>query len=268
MMLPSVLFTALFVLTRYVPVFHLIVAYSLVLGTFSLVLVWVASKRYDRFIRHNFSYVENLEVAWLRIFITSLYVMLMIWTLINLATSWVGDIVFYLSSLVLWGLIYYKTRTHRVVEMPNLLNPFVPADEAEGISCRDVTGGETAPAADYDFATRLAQAMETDKLYLDPKLTIVDMAAAVGTNRTYLSDYINHTLCTTFYEYVNTFRVQEASALLLSQPDMPLREVGERCGFGSLSTFRRSFERVMEQTPSEYRIEKLKLPPRSNKRQY
>ena len=119
---------------------------------------------------------------------------------------------------------------------------------------------EYAPAADPAFAAELMQCMEQDKLYLDPKLTLTDVANAVGTNRTYLSDYINRRLGTTFYEYVNAYRVREAAALLLAEPSMPLSEVADRCGFGSLSTFRRSFAKGMKRTPMEYRIKELNLP--------
>ena len=51
------------------------------------------------------------------------------------------------------------------------------------------------------------------------------------------------------------------AALLLAEPSMPLSEVADRCGFGSLSTFRRSFAKGMKRTPMEYRIKELNLPP-------
>ena len=191
-------------------------------------------------------------------FITLLYAILVLWTVTNVTTSWLGDVVFYLSSLALWYFIFLRTVQHEVVEVPNLFNPFAP-DDGEPLP-----GGplpeEYAPAADPAFAAELMQCMEQDKLYLDPKLTLADVANAVGTNRTYLSDYINRRLGTTFYEYVNAYRVREAAALLLSEPSMPLSEVADRCGFGSLSTFRRSFAKGMKLTPMEYRIKELNLP--------
>ena len=124
---PFMLFTGLFVATRATWVFYLTVASSLLMGTLSLALVWRASKRYDRFIMHNFSDIEHRNVAWVRVFITLLYAILVLWTVTNVTTSWLGDVVFYLSSLALWYFIFLRTVQHEVVEVPNLFNPFAPA---------------------------------------------------------------------------------------------------------------------------------------------
>ena len=107
----------------------------------------------------------------------------------------------------------------------------------------------------------LEHCMTDQGIYRDKLLTKEKVADLLGTNRTYLSDYINRRLGTTFYEYVNAYRVREAAALLLAEPSMPLSEVADRCGFGSLSTFRRSFAKGMKRTPMEYRIKELNLPP-------
>ena len=50
---------------------------------------------------------------------------------------------------------------------------------------------------------RLQQCFEEDKVYLDPKLRLSELAARLGTNRTYLSQYFNHSCAQSFYEYVN-----------------------------------------------------------------
>lgn len=265
MMSPSMLFTFLFVIIKDIRIFHLEIIYSLVLGTFSLLLVLSGSRRYDRFIMRNFSYVENMRVTWMRVFISLLYVVLIVWTVSNLYTSWLGDVVFYLSAFVLWIFIYKNSMKHQVVDIPNMLNPFVKYEE-EDLSDPDRKAEEAGTfKSEPLFAERLVRCMEQGKLYLNPRLTIIDVSVSIGTNRTYLSNYINGVLNTTFYEYVNAFRVREASVLLVEQPTSPLKEVAEQCGFNSLSTFRRSFEKAMNLTPAEYRAKVLKSPPHTDK---
>lgn len=56
---------------------------------------------------------------------------------------------------------------------------------------------------------RFLKAFANEKVYLNLKLNIVELAMAVGTNRTYISNYINQQLHTTFYEYVNKWRLTE-----------------------------------------------------------
>jgi len=107
------------------------------------------------------------------------------------------------------------------------------------------------------FEKKLEKCMTEGRLYLNPKLTISDVAAAIGSNRTYLSDYLNKKLGVTFYEYVNRYRVMEACDILVDENNHLLKEVAEQSGFNSLSTFHRSFLKVMKITPLQYRFNKI-----------
>jgi AraC-like DNA-binding protein len=100
---------------------------------------------------------------------------------------------------------------------------------------------------------KLKQCMLEDSLYLNPKLTISDVAKAIGTNRTYLSDYLNKKRCVTFHEYINHFRVMIACTILADGNNKLLEEVAEQSGFNSLSTFRRSFLKEPKLTPLQYK---------------
>ena len=66
------------------------------------------------------------------------------------------------------------------------------------------------------------------------QLNIVELAMAVGTNRTYISNYINQQLHTTFYEYVNKWRVEHAKKLLAST-DLSLEDISIKAAQGGLS---------------------------------
>jgi len=104
---------------------------------------------------------------------------------------------------------------------------------------------------------KLQQCMMKERLYLNPALRITDVAAAIGTNRTYLSDYLNNKLCISFSEYVNQYRVLEACDILVGSNNILLEEVAGQSGFNSLSTFHRSFMKVMKITPLQYKNKKL-----------
>lgn len=96
--------------------------------------------------------------------------------------------------------------------------------------------------------------MDEDRVWLKPHLTLSDLAIQVGTNRTYLSNYLNNTLQTTFYDYVNSYRLEAAIAKLENpDPNATIAEVAESCGFNSLSTFRRVFTRAKGCSFAEYR---------------
>lgn len=97
--------------------------------------------------------------------------------------------------------------------------------------------------------------MNDGKLYLNPKLTLLDVALSIGSNRTYVSDYLNKVMHTTFYDYVNRLRVEAACGIIDAMPlggrrNMP--EVAHQSGFNSLATFNRSFKAVKGMTPKKY----------------
>lgn len=105
---------------------------------------------------------------------------------------------------------------------------------------------------DYYFVTRLQNLMETEQVFLNPRITLTSLALQVGTNRTYLSKYINEKLGQTFFDYVNSKRLAHATHLL-ETTNLTLEVVAERAGFNSLSTFRRCFMRQYKCSPTIYR---------------
>lgn len=103
----------------------------------------------------------------------------------------------------------------------------------------------------YKFANILEDTILKKKLYKNPTLTLHQLSLEFGTNRTYLSQYFNHELHTTFYEYINALRIAHAEHLIKTQ-DISLTAVCEHSGFNSVSTFHRAFRRIHGCTPSEY----------------
>ena len=97
--------------------------------------------------------------------------------------------------------------------------------------------------------------MEERKPYLNPKLTLADLAQEMHINRTYLTSVLNRDIGKSFYDFVNEFRIAEACSIIDALPpsERPkLSDVASRSGFNSLSTFKRSFLKVKGVLPSQY----------------
>jgi len=78
------------------------------------------------------------------------------------------------------------------------------------------------------------------------------VAHMVGTNRTYLSRYFNQENGSTFYDFVNNYRLRYAENLLRNS-ESSILEISEKSGFNSLSTFRRVFSSAYGCSPNEFR---------------
>ncbi len=204
---PFVLLTALHAILRNPFFFKISLMLSLVYGIMAMFIVFRASKKYDQYLKDNFSNLEHLTVRWLRVFIAIFFLGIVVFGVTNWQISWLGDVFFYLFIISFWGFFYVYSKRHILVEAPDLL------------SFKAIITGETplpepsnnkTPNGNFVFTKKLAQLMETDQLYLNPTLTIVELTNAVGTNRTYLSDYLHKELNTNFYDYINSFRIQKA----------------------------------------------------------
>ena len=83
-------------------------------------------------------------------------------------------------------------------------------------------------------------------------LTLEQMARDLGYNYTYLSAYFNQRLHTGFQDFVNQYRVSHA-AMLLQGSSIPVTQVAEQCGFGTIRSFNRVFLKSLGMSPTAFR---------------
>lgn len=108
------------------------------------------------------------------------------------------------------------------------------------------------------YAERMYLLFEKEHVYLNPRLRLSELATLLGTNRTYLSQYFNQNCESTFYDFVNDYRIHHAK-LLLHSTDDTLETIAMNSGFNSLSTFRRAFVQREGMSPIEFRASNGKI---------
>lgn len=102
---------------------------------------------------------------------------------------------------------------------------------------------------------QLKYAMDEEKVYLDPELSLPKLADELGCSVNHLSQAINAGHSMSFFDYINQFRVAEA-ARMLRQKDCrfpAILDVALSVGFNSTSTFYTAFKKATGQTPAKYR---------------
>ncbi|MCI4646390.1 MAG: helix-turn-helix domain-containing protein [Hyphomonadaceae bacterium] len=103
------------------------------------------------------------------------------------------------------------------------------------------------------IAGKLETAMRRDRLYENPNLSRRQLSDAIGTTDHRVSEVLNRHLCTSFYDYVNSWRIHEAKRLLAEDSSRSVLEIALEVGFNSRSTFYSAFRKSTGQNPSEFR---------------
>ncbi|MGB3063302.1 helix-turn-helix domain-containing protein [Sphingobacterium thalpophilum] len=96
--------------------------------------------------------------------------------------------------------------------------------------------------------------MKEQKCYQDPELTLGDLAKILEVHPVILSQVINSREQKSFYDYVNTYRVETFKELLL-RPDSrqyTMLSLAFECGFNSKTSFNRNFKKITQMSPSAY----------------
>jgi AraC-like DNA-binding protein len=107
----------------------------------------------------------------------------------------------------------------------------------------------------------LNKAMQKDKLFLNPNLTLALVSENTGIPQKTISAVLNQHLHKSFNEFINEFRV-EAFKEKIQQTDMnqfTIAGIAFECGFNSQATFQRTFKQIAGMSPSEFRNSVLQM---------
>lgn len=119
------------------------------------------------------------------------------------------------------------------------------------------------PEADAQ-AVRNRHLGEMVQMWIDLKgftqqgVNIESLALRLGTNRSYLSDYINHSYGLRFNEWLGGLRIDFAQRLMITDESITLDDVATSSGFSSGSYFTKLFIKTIGLPPSEWRKQHLK----------
>jgi AraC-like DNA-binding protein len=108
-----------------------------------------------------------------------------------------------------------------------------------------------------EMTKQLYTYMDVHKPYLDPSLSLDDLASKLQLSTRELSILINHHLNKHFFDFINEYRINEAAELLKSPSDKKrtVLEILYEVGFNSKSSFNTAFKKKTGFTPTEYRKE-------------
>lgn len=243
--IPFLLLQVIYILFPTVEVFYGIMAYSFIYILYHAFYVRNEVKMSRKKLREQYSYIDNLNLGWTVQIFGAFFGMTLLWALNLIVESDIIFVICYWLSVFIWALqLYFIHKQEYAMKIFARYDAMADNEDAAGSIL-------TMPG--------LNALMLEKKYYMRPKLTVKELASEIGTNRTYLSNYLNNKLHVDFFRFVNNYRLDHALELLTTT-DYNLDVISELSGFNSLSTFRRSFVSKYGCTPVEYRNKKLKQP--------
>ena len=101
---------------------------------------------------------------------------------------------------------------------------------------------------------QVEQLMVREKIYLNNKLTLRALATQLNTSTNNVSWLLNNVYDSSFYDYVNQYRVKEFILRIQKGEHQhhTLLAISMDVGFNSKSTFNKAFKNIMKDTPSNY----------------
>ena len=243
-------------------------------------------------LKQSYSNIEKLQLTWLRDLIILLMVFACIIAPVSIyvANTRVSQLAIGYFSTFIYFIIVYKSFSYSVVfstgaldiphhtqinkgEQQVQLQPIVNSKllnySYEPLETKVITVNE--PAADslerYTKSALSSEQVEefghsveifliSNSLLFDQNLSLKQMSDALNLSTHILSEIINRYYNKSFFDLINSFRIEEAKKQLkqINQLNFTIEGIGYNCGFGSRAAFYRAFKKYTKMTPTEFNI--------------
>ncbi len=221
--------------------------------TFCGVLCLLELRHYQRQIKNNFADIEDVDLTWLKILVIGFLIIKVQAVLVTIG---------YMTSIDLHFAINYPV----IGQLSNFMVMFLisfliffslgVSNLFHGIDSSIVTTPEKQ-SIDPAQVSALTLYMEEHKPYLNHLLTLDNLATQTFMPPRQLSQVINRHFEKNFFEFINSYRIEESKILLTKEENskITMLEIMAQAGFNSKATFNTFFKKVVGMTPTQYRRE-------------
>ena len=219
-------------------------------GVFYLIWSIVLLLRNKKNIRNTFSDLEKVNLNWLQFLI---YGFAIIWSIVIFINKdeyiFAGVTVF----VILIGYLGVQQQTIFHYKEHTIKPSTDPFDDLSEEKKKYQKSGLSEQLSEEVHA-RLIHLFEKEYYYRKNEFSIQELATTLEILPNYLSQIINEREGKSFYEFVNSYRLDAFKQLIKEnkQEKFTLLALAYECGFNSKSSFNRYFKKQTGQTPSDF----------------
>jgi AraC-like DNA-binding protein len=191
---------------------------------------------------------QSSRFRWIWSFIAGLGI---VW-ITAMAAAWLNQsqlaqphMIFWALTIVVYVLGYLgltRTTVFTASEFETLKEELQPKYRKSGLK----------PAEAQSLYAALVAHVDEKQAYLDPDISLGDLAAELEQSTNHVSQVINEFDQCNFHDFINSRRVAEACRRMEGPQETNLLELAMAVGFNSKSSFNRAFRKFAGVTPSEY----------------
>ena len=206
---------------------------------------------YRKRILQYYSNSFKLELNWIRNFL-AIYILLFVYSYFE---TMLGMTMFELHWTHRWWYHFFATLAIIYIGIKGYFTDTSKLLDLEFDSIAPQV--EEVKTSDIDYSkdmTRIESYLESEKVYLDPDLSLKSLSQNVNLTPGQLSEIINNGFGKNFNDFINTFRVDAVKTHLKNGKNKELSLVGIAMdsGFNSKATFNRVFKKLTSMSPSEF----------------
>ena len=209
---------------------------------------------YHHTLKNYFSSINKLNLTWMLYVVGAFFVMwildLINFTLYNLHLTSRGFGLYLTFFSLMINFIFAILIFYRALQHPEIFAGIGEDEKQQKYEHSRLTDEEKV-----EYLEKLVDYFKKDKPFLNPELTITEVARKLNVSVKYLSQVINESLGKNFYDFINSYRIEEAKRQLAneSKSKKTVLEVLYDSGFNSKSAFNSAFKKHTGFTPTEFR---------------
>ncbi len=206
---------------------------------------------YEAKIKSTMSSLEKINLRWISVGMNSFLLIFGIMTIfIVLFISGINVYSIYITLIPLLVSI-----TILAIGYFGLTQPIIIPTEIENNKLKKYEKSSLTPENSEKYLNKLLNIMESEKPFLKNDLTLQKLSDMLSVSPHHLSQIINEKMNQNFFDFINSYRIEEAKSLLLDKRGdlLTILAIAEEVGFNSKSAFNIAFKRYTSMTPTQFK---------------
>ncbi|MBT8266799.1 MAG: helix-turn-helix domain-containing protein, partial [Bacteroidia bacterium] len=225
--------------------------YSWIVGIWNLRLLY----KHRVEVLNTYSYISFKELIWARYFLIYLLITSVFGHIIayGFPTIVEDNTIFSVMDLIAIYWVSYFGITQRNVR--SLITNIKPGRNSEDSSAAKKFSPDLIPERLEEVMLAIARYMNDSEIYMNPDMTIMDLADGIGEHPKRVSEAINTIEKLNFNSFINQYRIEKALVLLNTGDKLnwSMEGIGIEVGFKSKSAFYSAFKKFTGTTPTHFK---------------